>query len=400
MSFAPTAPNRPIQDLIDEGYCVELRPGYLLVHDIPYITTDKTVARGVLVCSLADNVGEVLAPEDHLIYFQGAYPCQANGQPIEALRNQTELLTLWEGFQVHHRFSNKPVGLERYPDHYAKVMNYIRIIANEAASVDKDATPRTWRVLDPTEESTVFKYRDTASSRADILAISTKTAARKVAIIGLGGTGSYIFDLVAKTPAREVHLFDGDEFLQHNAFRAPGAASRDELARRMPKVTYYAERYSPMRLGIIEHPYYVTPDNIEELSGFDFVFISVDRGPVRKLVSEFLIGRGIPFVDVGMEVLLNAERMGLFGTCRVTQSSPDQSDHFHLHAPVDDHPVEDLYRKAIQVADLNCLNAALAVIRWKQFCGFYIDAFNPHQVTFSVNSQSLTRDEMLGGMAG
>jgi hypothetical protein len=349
---------------------------------------------------LADNVGEVLAPEDHLIYFQGAYPCQANGEPIEALRNQTETLSLWEGFQVHHRFSNKPVGLERYPDHYEKVMNYIRIIANEAAAVDKNASPRSWRVLDPTEESTVFNYRDTASSRADILAVSNKTSMEKIAIIGLGGTGSYIFDLVAKTPAREIHLFDGDEFLQHNAFRAPGAASREDLARRMLKVSYYAERYSPMRLGLVEHPYYVTDDNIEQLSGFDFVFISVDRGPVRKLVSEFLIKRGIPFIDVGMEVLLNAGKMGLFGTCRVTQSSPSKSDHFSLHAPVDDHPVEDLYRKAIQVADLNCLNAALAVIRWKQYCGFYEDAFNPHQVTFSVNSQSLTRDEMLGGKAG
>jgi hypothetical protein len=35
----------------------------------------------------------------------------------------------------------------------------------------------------------------------------------KIAIIGLGGTGSYVLDLAAKTPVKEIHLFDGDKFL-------------------------------------------------------------------------------------------------------------------------------------------------------------------------------------------
>jgi hypothetical protein len=37
---------------------------------------------------------------------------------------------------------------------------------------------------------------------------------------GLGGTGSYILDLVSKTPVNEILLFDSDDFLQHNAFRS------------------------------------------------------------------------------------------------------------------------------------------------------------------------------------
>ena len=54
----------------------------------------------------------------------------------------------------------------------------------------------------------------------------------KVAIIGLGGTGSYILDMLAKTPVSEIHLFDGDDFLTHNAFRSPGAASLDDLSKK------------------------------------------------------------------------------------------------------------------------------------------------------------------------
>jgi len=41
-------------------------------------------------------------------------------------------------------------------------------------------------------------------------------------------------DFIAKTPVREIRIIDGDEFLQHNAFRAPGAPTLDEL-RELPK---------------------------------------------------------------------------------------------------------------------------------------------------------------------
>jgi hypothetical protein len=34
-----------------------------------------------------------------------------------------------------------------------------------------------------------------------------------------------VLDFTAKTHVKEIHLFDGDTFFQHNAFRAPGAAN-------------------------------------------------------------------------------------------------------------------------------------------------------------------------------
>lgn len=48
------------------------------------------------------------------------------------------------------------------------------------------------------------------------------------------------------------------------------------------------------------------------------------------------------------------------------------------------------------IADINALNATLAVIKWKQFCGFYQDVVKAHHTTYSINSHSLTRDEMTG----
>lgn len=90
------------------------------------------------------------------------------------------------------------------------------------------------------------------------------------------------------------------------------------------------------------------------------------------------------------------EDNSLFGTCRATLSTPEKSDHFDKHAPQGADYGNDLYRSNIQVADMNALNAALAVIKWKQYCGFYQDLVKVHHTTYSVNAHSLTRDEMTG----
>ena len=68
-----------------------------------------------------------------------------------------------------------------------------------------------------------------------------------MAIVGLGGTGSYILDFLAKTPVQHIHLFDGDRFLQHNAFRSPGAPSLEELQEELSKVGWFQRIYSRMR---------------------------------------------------------------------------------------------------------------------------------------------------------
>jgi hypothetical protein len=51
------------------------------------------------------------------------------------------------------------------------------------------------------------------------------------------------------------------------------------------------------------------------------------------------------------------------------------------------------YERNIQVADLNALNAILAVMKWKKLCGFYHDFVQEHDSTYTVNSHLLTRDE-------
>ena len=70
----------------------------------------------------------------------------------------------------------------------------------------------------------------------------------KIGIIGLGGTGSYILDFIAKTYVGEIHLYDSDKVLQHNAFRAPGAPSLQKLNEPVLKVDYLYNIYSKFSL--------------------------------------------------------------------------------------------------------------------------------------------------------
>ena len=50
-----------------------------------------------------------------------------------------------------------------------------------------------------------------------------------------------------------IHLFDGDTFLQHNAFRSPGAADIDKLRERVKKTDYFKDIYTNMHRKIISH---------------------------------------------------------------------------------------------------------------------------------------------------
>lgn len=398
MSSALTAPRADIQHLIDDGYEVEVRRDHLLVHSVPYVNSKRDLTLGILVCPCADE-----KPADHVVSFAGELPCRSDGQSLELHLgvHDKRRQPLFDGFYVDHKFSNKPAGAAGFPsDYYVKMVHYVFLLQAQAKALDPDADARTYKVIPPAAEDSVFRYADSASARAGIIAISQKLVLSRIAIVGLGGSGGYVLDQTAKTPVKEIHLFDGDDFKRHNSFRAPAAASKDALERRPKKVQYFHDLYDPMRVGIVPHPYNVDQSNVGELAGFDLVFVCIDDGPSRKLICEFLDQSRIPFIDVGLGLEKAGDMTSLLGLCRVTMGSPRKSDHLGRRLPVADDRAAALYRSNIQVADMNALAAILAVLRWKQYFGFYADYEQPHHLSFSVAAQSLVREETLAETRG
>lgn len=403
MSAKPIAPDSGLAALLEQGFEVEVRQQHLLVHSVPYVTSNGTIERASVVCKYVEEAGTILPPtaagDDHQVWWTGSLPCRSDCTPMLAelvANEQPTPFTVFEGCDSQHRFSNKPDEYSQtgYPNHFEKVTHYVTLIQSQAKALDVNVEARTRRVIPPAESDSVFRYADTASVRAEIVATSARLKLRKVAVVGLGGTGGYVFDQVTKTPVWEIHPFDGDDFKQHNAFRAPGAATAEDLRRHMKKVDYFVERYSSMRTGLVPHPYFLDEVNVSELAGFDFVFVCVDKGLARKTICAYLTAQGIPFVDVGMDVAMDAETQQLDGTCRVTTVTPFKNNHIASCIPMDNDESDALYRQNIQVADLNALNAQLAVIKWKQLFGFYEDRARSHQATYTVAMQSLTRTEL------
>ncbi len=378
-----------LKRLQDEGYELEVKGGYLLIHHIPYVTHLREVKYGILVSELSlANSQRTIKPSTHVINFIGEYPCNADGSIITAIQHSNQQ-NLGHGIVINFSFSNKPQS--GYVDYYEKVSTYGTIISSPAKSIDPLVTEKTFRIRENAIDTDVFQYIDTNSGRAKINLINEKVKGQKIAIIGLGGTGAYILDLLSKTPVSEIHLYDGDVFSQHNAFRSPGAAGKDDLDTVPSKVDYYYNQYSKIHQKITAHHNYVSKDNMKELSTMSFVFICIDNDVSRKLIIQFLLKNNISFIDVGLGV--NAVDDALIGTVRVTTGTHEKNNHLVDRIPFVDEGNND-YNNNIQIVELNCLNAVLAVIKWKKMCGFYQDLREEHHSTYSINVNQLTSDEV------
>lgn len=381
-----------LRRLRNEGYSLEIRGGYLLVHDVPYVDEARQVQFGVLISPLTLTGDRTTRPVDHVVNFVGSAPCDRNGVLLSQIINQTVDQVLAEGLLSNHVFSSKPP--EGYADYYEKMTSYIRMLSAPASAINPSVTCTPFRLVGGEDEESPFAYLDTASSRAGIEIISQKFRGYRVAIVGLGGTGSYVLDLVSKTPVAEIHLYDGDLFLQHNAFRAPGAATIDTLRRAPLKVAHFSEVYGSMHRGVIPHGYYLDADNAEELAVFDFVFLALDGGPSKARLVEMLVRFGVAFVDAGMGLDLTDGSIG--GVLRVTTSSDRNRDDHHEknRIPFVDGRVDDAYDQNIQVADLNALSAALAVVKWKKTIGAYRDFEREHHSTFTLDGNQLLNEDL------
>jgi hypothetical protein len=389
MSHKLISHNQDLKKLRDEGYEVEIKNAHLLVHSVPYVNTRTEIARGTLVSPLGDMAGDkTTKPSDHVIHFAGEHPCNKDGSILRGIQHSSGRKTLADGVDVDHSFSNKPQG--GYSDYHEKVTMYVRIIEAPAQAIDPTATARTFKPIESSDPATPFRYLDTNSSRAEIEAISMKFMGLKIAIVGLGGTGSYVLDMVAKTPVAEIHLFDKDNFLSHNAFRSPGAASIDELNSQPTKVAYLYDKYSKIHNNVIPHEYYLSEETLAELESNHFVFVCIDESTIKKALVQKLIESHIPFVDVGIGINVIDDKLG--GGVRVTTVTSEKNNHVSKYVSFSDGK-EDDYSKNIQIAELNALNAALAVIKWKKTIGFYHDQEHEYNAVYDINVNKIINNE-------
>lgn len=218
-----------------------------------------------------------------------------------------------------------------------------------------------------------------------------KLSREKVAIVGVGGTGSHILDYVSKTPVDRIHVFDGGYFLPENAKRSPGPS--ESMLRRETKGDYHGGRYAERRPGVHGYGHKIDQSNVERLANYTTVFLCIDGGQIKRRIFEVCMENGVTLINVGMGISL-ADNGRLIGLLGVTTCLPWNHYHAEHCFALDDAATADPNATAHnwQLIELNALSAALAVIKWKKLLGIYDDYTTELDCQYALAANEIDND--------
>ena len=369
-----------LKQLIDRNYSLSIIGAYLVVNDVYYLDANGQLLKGKLAAPLNQPSPQTLgSPVNHQMYWSGSQPYYIDGTPIALGSRSVDLQLGGTSYKLH--LSNKPP--EGFPTYKLLVENYVALISGPAQG-KCGVTSLTGADYDVPEDTSPFKVRDTFSARAEIMDLNRLLANDRIAIIGLGGTGSFVLDFIVKTPVYAIDAYDFDIFEVHNGFRSPGETLFEHFGH--PKVDVYRNKYGPFRHRITFRNKRVGKGDDELFSDITFAFVCIDDGESRGVICEMLKRLGVPFIDVGMGI--EKEAGALDGLIRTTLFTPETAENALKEVPLDHHEGEDAYRTYVQISELNALNAALAVIRYKQFRGFYANDAQYYHSLVSLGSSN------------
>lgn len=221
-----------------------------------------------------------------------------------------------------------------------------------------------------------FKIPNTFEARAALGPVQDRIREQRVAIVGLGGTGAYVLDLMANTPVPKIHLLDADDVDWHTFMRAPGAPTADEIESYrgdMPKkVDYYRSKYAALRDGVFSHVVRIDSTSMFEnfLSShpFDFAFTCIDQKkdcdlPRQDVVYEALSEARIPFIDSGVSITLEGNTVSGAVT---TSFYAEGSEAWRTAIPNAKVQGNAPGYRNVQLPEVNALAASLAVMEWRR----------------------------------
>ncbi len=386
--------NDDLRRLVEKGYAITFdSTNHLVVRDIPYLNANLGLEWGAIVTQVEFIDQEHIKQNDHQVFFAGSVPYGLDGNPIPNLGGGLVSVALSESSSdvvVQRSFSNKPRVAGQFADFFEKIESYVNIISGPAME-RFDVNPYTFRVVEEGPPDSIFKFHDTLTSRAEIGDLARKFEDDVVAVIGLGGTGAYLLDFLVKTRVREIRGFDADAFHVHNAYRSPGMVQSSEFGK--SKAAFLQERHDNFRTGLFLTRKFIDESCTEDLTGVTFAFVCVDKGSSRAGIIKLLISLGIPFIDVGMG--LKRKSGALNGMLRVVYFPADRAQEVLDKRLVElADTTDDLYRTNIQIGELNALNACLAIIKFKQIRGFYLEESPLYHILFGIGTLKLFGDSL------
>ena len=321
------------------GYSISRTENAVSANDVPYRKYNGQIGwcRVVVISQPNSDIpGLGFGNASHTARIEeveGGILYNSNGEEIG---NRIEQGDNWCTLSIKYGTVENP---KEYIDVWDQLLHYVYVISEEGA-VDR-IRMKEWR---------------------------EKLKNETVGIVGLGGTGSYILDLVSKSGIEKIFVWDGDTLGERNTRRGVGATKRwrDKLGEYKAQVL--SEEYSDDSCEINFFCHDFTDGETEMLRNVTFLFIAVDRSESRNEVRIAANAAKVPYIDVGLGFCIDQGKVT--GGCQSVLSDGQELQDCDL---INDGCVaggEQAYRM-VHLSEMHALNAALAVMMWRRFRGQY-----------------------------
>ncbi|MBZ9815744.1 HesA/MoeB/ThiF family protein [Mesorhizobium sp. CA7] len=129
-----------------------------------------------------------------------------------------------------------------------------------------------------------------------------KLQSLRVAVIGVGGTGSSVATLLARSGVGELILIDGDVLEVTNLNRVRGYRAQDVKRNKAKALTAYLQSLELPGVSVSAIGEYLdkSPDAIDAISGVDVIFGCTDDVAGRDLLNQATYYYALAFIDIGL----------------------------------------------------------------------------------------------------
>ncbi|MCY4302419.1 MAG: ThiF family adenylyltransferase [Aestuariivita sp.] len=206
-----------------------------------------------------------------------------------------------------------------------------------------------------------------------------------IAIVGLGGVGAWIADLITKADVAEIHGWDNDTIEAKNIIRMPGAVNPDWIGK--PKAEWFEETYRQIHQRVHGHPECVDEQTAAGMcASATFGFVAVDNDRGRQVAGNALAAARIPFVDVGIS--LDRRDDQVTASIRITTAQA-RDEGWRKALPKVDGAGQEIYGR-LELPDVAAAAAGLAVQSWRKVRGQMVQAAASECVVYCIETDTVT----------
>ena len=372
-----------------EGFTIREDSDVVIAEGVPCLVADGTVSACTIKKSFNPETGTPTSCIGDAVHVVRIIPddkldgCVYNSDRSKIGRYIDGDGKSWSNISIRKGTPNRPEA-----DRSAKdlIHRYVKQIVGAVYAADHKE-PNSLAIQHP------FNFPNTYEGRSGVAPIQDRIRDQSIAIIGLGGTGAYVLDMIAKTPVGVIHIVDDDCVDWHNLMRAPGAPTGEEInslteIKRLgtdcfSKVNYYYSKYASFREGI--HAHTLRLDGSPKCNEFfrehhiDYAFVCIDQdgnseSPRQDVVYSALSREEIPFVDSGISISLDNNAVGGAVT---TSAYCAGSLEWRIGVPNASLNNKGLGYRNVQLPEVNALAASLAVMEWRRQTGQYVTEPSP-----------------------